>query len=367
MKASDNPQRSLRQDRQTVDSVLDELDGREEGAAQRDDGKAARQYARRRYRLTIQAELEQPGGAVLRYAVPTRNLSRNGIGFLIGQFVYPNTICTVHLISPHNYSQKVSGRVVHCRYLVGTASLHEVGVRFYESIDVSMFEESTGSSERVRILVADDDPIVHPLIKLFLKDFKTDLTFVTDGEQAVNTALSGHYDLVLMDLEMPGLDGLAATRELRQRGYAGPIIAITATVGESSRKRCLEAGCTGFLAKPLSHEAIAQLVEGMVCEPLQSSLANQPEMHELIDQFIESLSGTVRDLETALDAADTATLERTARLLKGQGTVFGFAKISEAATELEEALMAGDEPPLIREKLDSLLKLCRAARPVTDS
>ena len=359
-----NTHRSLRHDHETVESLLNNLDRRADSASRTQVEGFARRYPRYRFRLTIKAEFVQPGGQILHYSAAARNISRNGIGLLIGQFIYPKSRCTIHLVSPHNYSQTVSGQVVRCAYLSGTGTLHEVGVKFDEPIDVTAFQERSDTRGQARVLMADDDPSMHKLVQVFLKDLAVELTSVHNGNEAVDAGLSGHHDLILMDMEMPELDGLAATRELRSRGYVQPIVAMTAMHGDKARSMCLEAGCTTYIAKPVQRDVLTRLVHGVMYEPLESSFASDPEMAEMINHFVSGLPQTIKELQKAFDAEGTDALELTIRHLKGQGASFGFDVITETATELESAIQSGAEPAVVREGINELVKWCRAARGV---
>lgn len=109
----------------------------------------------------------------------------------------------------------------------------------------------------LRVLVADDSPDNQLLVKTFLRAAPVALTQVSDGRQAVDRFFAGTFDLVLMDMEMPVLDGYEATREIREREKAEgrepcPILAMTAHDQGPELERTREAGCDGRLAKPLT-------------------------------------------------------------------------------------------------------------------
>ncbi len=89
-----------------------------------------------------------------------------------------------------------------------------------------------------------------------------DLMLAVNGEIAVETALAGEHDLVLMDCQMPVMDGLDATRRLRAMGYDRPILALTANATQESADECLAAGMTEFVTKPLSLLALAEALRG---------------------------------------------------------------------------------------------------------
>ena len=108
----------------------------------------------------------------------------------------------------------------------------------------------------VTILVAEDNPVNQAVIRRQLEVLKIQATIVDDGEQALTCMLEQSFDVVLMDLHMPKLDGLGATRAARERGYEGPIVAMTASALLEDRAAAKEAGMTAFLEKPVTLEAL---------------------------------------------------------------------------------------------------------------
>lgn len=111
-----------------------------------------------------------------------------------------------------------------------------------------------------RILIAEDTPANRFLIRRLLQSTGADLVFVEDGHEAIAevSAAQGNdaFDLVLMDMQMPGMDGFEATAELRRSGFAAPVVALTAAAMEGDRERCLRAGCTDYVVKPIDREAL---------------------------------------------------------------------------------------------------------------
>ncbi|HEY1426756.1 MAG TPA: response regulator [Caulobacteraceae bacterium] len=112
------------------------------------------------------------------------------------------------------------------------------------------------SAGGVRVLMAEDNPINAMLARTLLKREGAVVDHVETGEQALEALGAGDYDLVLMDVRMPGVGGLEATRSLRARGVKTPVVALTANAFEDDRRACLEAGMDDFLVKPLSLEAL---------------------------------------------------------------------------------------------------------------
>jgi signal transduction histidine kinase/CheY-like chemotaxis protein len=202
-----------------------------------------------------------------------------------------------------------------------------------------------------------------------------------DGAAAAARAAGGRFDAVLMDLQMPRLDGFAATRLIRQAEAPGvrvPIIALTASATAGEKERCLAAGMTGFLSKPVEVDALArvlreQLVTGpdaasravvaerpverpsgrpdlrvtgpAACPALdehrleelaEMGAAALPLIQRAIDNFVDGVSDHVEVLRGALARADAATLRSAAHRLKGSAANLGALRVAELARHLEE-------------------------------
>lgn len=104
----------------------------------------------------------------------------------------------------------------------------------------------------LKVLVVDDSDDNRFLIVRLLKKRGATVDEAADGHQGVSKALEGDFSIVLMDIQMPGLDGYEATQKLRASGYSTPIIALTAHATSEARDKCLEAGCTTHVTKPVS-------------------------------------------------------------------------------------------------------------------
>jgi len=142
-------------------------------------------------------------------------------------------------------------------------------------------------SHPYRILMAEDGPDNQRLISFILEKAGADVTVVGNGQLAVEQALEAQserppYDLILMDMQMPVMDGYAATERLRQAGYDGPIVALTAYAMKGDSGRCLKVGCDGYLAKPIRREALVEVVERWAMKPHSGTIARSVE-EKLID------------------------------------------------------------------------------------
>lgn len=140
--------------------------------------------------------------------------------------------------------------------------------------------ERSPSSLRGRILVVDDGADNRRLVSLFLRKAGVSVETAENGMEAVDAALEAQhvgspFDLILMDMQMPVLDGYSATRVLRSKGYKGQIVALTAHALQSEHDKCLAAGCDGYLTKPVDRAALVREVEQRMGKTSESALRPQ--------------------------------------------------------------------------------------------
>ena len=119
--------------------------------------------------------------------------------------------------------------------------------------------------ESTRILLAEDGPDNQRLIDHVLNKAGADVTIAENGKQAAEIAIAAMdkgcpFDVILTDMQMPVMDGYQATRLLRQRGYKGPIIALTAHAMDGDYDRCIQAGCNDYVSKPIDRRELAATI-----------------------------------------------------------------------------------------------------------
>jgi CheY-like chemotaxis protein len=259
----------------------------------------------------------------------------------------------------HGTWNDLSATVVRCQYVEG--GVHEIGVKFDRAVDPSAY---CAAAIRARVLLVEDEPMLAKLGTLYLQQLNADVQTAANGREALAKIESGVFDLILMDIEMPEMNGWEAVTELRKRGYIGAITAATALTGPNDRERCLSSGFDHYLPKPYKREDLAKLINTLREEPLFSSLEGDSAMDDLINVFVSELPARIRTLETATASGDLAALTAQVRSLKAQAGSHGFEPISETARQIEARLLANKSLADILGDMKFLMKLCSQVRPV---
>jgi CheY-like chemotaxis protein len=126
------------------------------------------------------------------------------------------------------------------------------------------------SRERLKVLLAEDNRVNQLLVVRLLQARGHKVVVVGDGQAALDAIEKESFDLILMDIQMPELDGLEATRILREREQRGlrsaPIIAMTAHAMKGDRDKCIEAGMTGYISKPIQPDQLFELMEEVMAQ-----------------------------------------------------------------------------------------------------
>jgi signal transduction histidine kinase/CheY-like chemotaxis protein/HPt (histidine-containing phosphotransfer) domain-containing protein len=214
---------------------------------------------------------------------------------------------------------------------------------------------------RGRILLAEDNVDNQKLFRIFLGRLGADVSIVDNGALAVEEALQGAYDLVLMDMQMPVMDGLEATRKLRECDYRGPVVALTANAMKEDIEKCLAAGCDAFLSKPVDRVRFNQVISMYLQShedspadnaPLISTvLEADPDRADLVQKFVENLPSLLDSLANACANQDWDGLKHRIHDLKSFGEGYGYMQLSKVAEKIELECLSGDT-----DKVDPLIK-----------
>lgn len=251
----------------------------------------------------------------------------------------------------------------------------------------------TAAPTTLRILLVEDNPANQKIAAYILQERGHTVAIAGDGRQGLNMAQQNYYNVILMDVQMPGMDGLEATKAIRagedsQRRV--PIIAMTAHAMPSDRERCLAAGMDDYLSKPIDgHEMIA-LVERLAAgatppaptpaqaEPASAPAANvfDPELAlkrcynsqkmvgEMMASFFNEANSLLPQLRAALQEGDLQEVGRLGHRLKGTFVYLGAEPAREAALRVERFMLHAGQQPEAEEAVRVFERECEVLRAV---
>ena len=243
-----------------------------------------------------------------------------------------------------------------------------------EAIDSLLVEQVSVSaptqSFHGKVLLAEDNPVNQEVAKAMLAKLGLDTIVAHDGKQALDLIQNNQYDLILMDCQMPNMDGFEATARIRQQfGATHTIIALTANATEDDRKRCIEGGMNDFLSKPYTIDQLRQKIHPWLNKGKNNSMnAVQSELveptletnakpalnpiwleqireldttggdvllHKILQAFLESAPNNMHQLEQAITNGDADSLRQSAHALKSSSGNIGAENLSALLKQLE--------------------------------
>ncbi|HEX4595219.1 MAG TPA: ATP-binding protein, partial [Bryobacteraceae bacterium] len=212
-----------------------------------------------------------------------------------------------------------------------------------------------GALSGVRLLVVDDSEENRFLVTEYLKDLGCHMEYAENGQTAVEKFCSGVYDLVLMDLQMPVMDGYSAARRIRgweeeQKRRSTPIIALTASALDTEVQHALDAGCTAYLRKPVRLitlvEAVAKHAANVRTGGIPSLEKNvvmvDARLRAVVPGYLESRRRDVQSILEALERSDYETIRDMGHKMSGTGSSYGFSRITQVGAALESAAKEQD-------------------------
>jgi CheY-like chemotaxis protein len=211
----------------------------------------------------------------------------------------------------------------------------------------------------LKILLAEDSPDNCIITMAYLEDLPYQVEIAETGAIACEKFRAGNYDLVLMDRQMPVMDGLTATRTIRAWEQANdrpptPIIALTASALKGDREKCLAAGCTAFLTKPIKQEVLLQAIKEHSSPAALTSLRELsarldpillraiPNFADRIPAYLQNCRQNVVVMLDALDRVDFETVMSLGHQMRGSGGAYGFQEITDISAAVQEAAENAD-------------------------
>jgi len=260
------------------------------------------------------------------------------------------------------------------------------GVRMLE--DPSCIESDAKNTEpaeppleplRCRVLLAEDGPDNQRLISYLLTKAGAEVVVVDNGKSAVEMAMAAEFrrrandpdqpfDMVLMDMQMPVMDGYEATRRLRERNYHRPIVALTAHAMAEDRARCLDAGCDDFVTKPVPRKKLIELVrehtlraQTPAVRPGDPPTRNAPvPASGGAEAAVEGIRADIASLGEVLAARDYAALTEASARIKRRADEAGWPLISVLADTLGHTLQSDPDLKRLQRQIDTLAALCES-------
>jgi len=217
-----------------------------------------------------------------------------------------------------------------------------VAVSGYQGVEVAMEKQIDISSLAGNILIAEDTKDIRVLMTYYFESTSAKITFANNGEEAVNFAKYNQYDLILMDIQMPVLDGLSATREIRDSGFKKPIVALTANVMKEDQECYKASGLDAFIAKPIDTIELYKVLEFYLPKRKGESINEADKLEKkrqtklrLASAFRERLPDWLSDISLGIREKNSDELSRVAHVLKGLGGSFGYPEITEMSANIE--------------------------------
>jgi CheY-like chemotaxis protein len=235
------------------------------------------------------------------------------------------------------------------------ATKHAVNSHMEKSRTVT---KARGLKPGTRILIAEDNEENLFLLQSYLKGQSAIVEIAANGVVAVQKRQENHYDVILMDIQMPLMDGLAATRvirawEAKHESARMPIVALTAHALSGAAAECREAGCDGYLSKPVQRGDLMQTIirfsasgevpsnaAGGQAQPTPSPV--DAGIRALRPRYLANRGNDIKAMRAALEICDFGAIKRIAHDSKGTGTGYGFPEISALSKILENAAIQSD-------------------------
>jgi len=226
--------------------------------------------------------------------------------------------------------------------------------------------------KKARILLVDDVEENRMLIKAMLQETNYKVTTCSNGVEAVEYANKQKFDLILMDLNMPVMDGFEATKLIRSEGKnrTTVIVMLTASIIKGNEVVCLDAGCDDFISKPIKKEALLRKIEQFVQQQTGTAIqggritsfqSDNPDYQKMVKIFITNLPKRIGEMQEALDKRNLQDLSFKVHTMKGLGGFAGFPIYTEKAKAIEQ-MICDNQIEKIQEQLDEMVQLCQRTK-----
>ncbi len=210
---------------------------------------------------------------------------------------------------------------------------------------VEVCKQTTKHLLKGKVLIAEDTPELQILVRRMVESYGITVAIASNGQQALDLTQSNHYDLILMDMQMPVMDGIQATRKLRELGDQTPVVALTANVMQKQREQFYQGGCDDFISKPIDRRELQAVLEKYLNSEEEEVRIDSVSPYPMVDDeltalFRERSLVLRREMMDAYNAGDWEQVEQTAHTIKGSGSSFGFPELTDLGRQVQEAVKA---------------------------
>lgn len=204
--------------------------------------------------------------------------------------------------------------------------------------------------KKLRILLVDDNQENRIVLKAFAKANSWSFDEASDGAEALQLFANGSYDLILMDLQMPVMDGITAIHKIREIEVTTnlpptPIIAMSAYAEAHEKEQGLDAGSNDVLMKPIQKASFLEMISKYTSVDVCHL---DPDLEQLIPDFLGKRKIEILELQKAVDETNYAWIRETGHKLRGAAGSYGFTQLSETGKLFEEAAAKNDERQIRR-------------------
>ena len=303
----------------------------------------------------------------------TRNFGGTGLGLSI---VKSLVLLQKGDIEVSSEQGKGTTFIFHIPYCISEEQLNTI-----PTVNTNYFKDK--SNAPLRVLVVDDNAINQSLMKHLLLQWNIDFDVVSNGLEAVEQLINQTYDLVLMDIQMPKMDGYAATQQIREVLKLDiPIIAMTAHALAGEREKCLSRGMNEYISKPIKEDELFKLISNFGLQEAHQAEAkteDESQAFQYIDltymqsisggdtsfektvtqQFIDNVPQHLEQLSAAYQNQDFTTVKLRAHDLKSSVAIMGLLPLLEE--KLNALEMASEQNSILKENLDEVKSITKSA------
>jgi DNA-binding response OmpR family regulator len=314
------------------------------------------------------------------YLLRPHNISRGGVGFLHGHYLYPGSRCILHMQSLGEQRCVIPGRIAWCSHV--RRHIHEAGVAFDELIDIEDFIDNSlqadakqQASEELphlegRVLYADPNEDDQALVQFYLQKLGAEVRLAGDGAEAYAALQGETFQLLVARWDLPTLSG-PQLREQAAECYSGPLLLVPPPDDSQAQAQIADIPNAASLCKPYSLQRLIEAVQPHLAREaapapnpvpriLVSAYSADPAMRPLIQQFVHRLQKRLEQMNNLLSQSDINACREAARELQGSAASYGYPDIADAADRLCDKLHQQDLPGA-EQTVERLRRLSQAA------